>query len=102
MGARAVLDMMLVDKVGDTGSFAKKLQQLEAQGFVGAKNREFLEAALDAGSAAAHRGHRPKQEDLTHAMDIIENILEGIYALEKAADDLKKTTPARSRQNNGT
>src|ERR1035437_4297212 len=55
MGARALLDMLMVDKVGDVGSFAKKLKELESEGFISKKNRETLEVALDAGSAAAHQ-----------------------------------------------
>lgn len=55
MGARTILDLVLVEKVGDIGSFERKLKALEEGGFVGKKNREFLAAALDAGSAVAHR-----------------------------------------------
>lgn len=95
MGARTVVDMLLMDKVGDLGTFSEKLAQLEGHGFVGRKNREFLGAALDAGNAAAHRGYQPKKEHLDHVMDIVENLLQAVYILEEAADELKKSTPAR-------
>jgi hypothetical protein len=95
MGARALLDMVMVDKVGDAGSFVGKLKELESQGFISQKNREVLEAALDAGHAAAHRGYVPELADVHSVMDIVENLLQAIYVLDKVAEKLRKITPAR-------
>jgi hypothetical protein len=97
MGARTIVDLVLVDKVGDIGTFRQKLEELEAKGFVGGKNREFLAAALEAGSAAAHRALDPGVRNLNHVMDIVENLLEAVYVLEEAAATLRKTTPPRQR-----
>ncbi len=99
MGARTALDMVLADKVGDAGTFAARLAELEKKGFVAPRNRQFLEAALDAGSAAAHRGYLPTAEHLGHVMDIIENVQQAVYGLEKAADEIRKATPARAGKN---
>ena len=98
MGAPTVLDMVLLDKIGDVGTFSEKLKALERDGFIGQKQREYLAAALDVGSAAAHRGHNPNSAQVNEVMDIIENLLEGIYVLARAADELKKTTPARGTE----
>jgi hypothetical protein len=95
MGARTVVDMVMVEKVGDLGSFAMGLKELERQGFVSSKNREILDAALDAGSAAAHRGYAPKLEEVNLIMDIVENLLQAVYVLQDAAQKLKKSTPPR-------
>lgn len=95
MGARTIVDIVLTDKVGDVGSFANKLEALEEKGYVGGKNREFLAVALEAGSAAAHRGISPDEKVLNHVMDIVENLLETVYALEQAANDVRKATPPR-------
>jgi hypothetical protein len=95
MGARTIVDLLLVDKVGDAGSFSAKLQKLEAQGFVGKQSRAILEAALDAGSAAAHRAYKPTTEHLNQIMDIVENLLESVYVLEKGATEIRKATPQR-------
>lgn len=102
MGARTLVDLVILDKIGDVGTFEEKLKQLEAQGYVGAKNRAFLSAALEAGNAAAHRGHAPEPQSLNHVMDIVENLLEAVYALEKAAESLKETTPPRPKQRSGS
>jgi uncharacterized protein DUF4145 len=93
MGIRALIDVVVLDKVGDVGSFAEKLEALQAAGYVGQKQREFLAAVLDAGSAAAHRGHRPTTRDLNYAMDIVENLLQAVYVLESSAKQSAKKHP---------
>jgi hypothetical protein len=98
MGARTLLDIVMVEKIGDAGGFGQKLRQLEAAGFVSSKNREVLEATLDAGSAAVHRGYAPKATEVNLVMDIVENLLQAIYVLHDAGEKLKKATPARSKR----
>ncbi len=93
MGARTLIDMLMVDKVGDVGTFDAKLKKLEGLGVISSRNREVLAAALDVGSAAAHRGHAPKTDEVNAVMDIVENLLHAVYVLPKMAEDLKKTTP---------
>ena len=95
MGARTVVDLVILDKVGDVGSFGEKLAALENQGYVGRRNREFVSAALEAGSAAAHRGVAPDIADLNRVMDIVESLLESVYVLKDAADQLRQVTPPR-------
>jgi hypothetical protein len=95
MGARALIDLVMLDKVGDTGTFSEKLKALVSQGYVSTLNREFLEAALEAGHAATHRGHEPTTADVNRMMDIIENLLQAVYVLGDAAEQLKKRTPKR-------
>jgi hypothetical protein len=97
MGVRTIVDLVVVDKVGDVGTFRQKLESLEKQGFVGRKNREFLAAALEAGNAAAHRGFALQSRELHHVMDIVENLLEAVYVLEEAAATVKKATPPRAK-----
>jgi hypothetical protein len=96
MGARSLVDMVIVDKVGDMGSFKEKLEALENKGFVSKRNQDVLYAALDAGSAASHRGHEFDTEVVNQVMDIVENLLQAIYVLEQAAQKIKNVTPPRS------
>ena len=95
MGARALLDMLFVDMVGDVGSFAAKLQALERDGWIAPSSREVLEAALDAGNAAAHRGHKPLERHLRGVMDIVENLLQSRYYFKTVAAELREATPSR-------
>lgn len=97
MGARALLDMAITDKVKDVGRFDQKLDALEKEGFISKRQREFLEAALDAGNAASHRGHCPSAKELDQVMDIVESVLQQIYVLPQTAADLKKSTPQRNK-----
>lgn len=96
MGARAILDMVMVETSGDQGSFPAKLDALEQSGAIGSKNKEILRIALDAGSAAAHRGYQPSTDDVNAVMDIVENLLQSVYHLKTLAESLRSTTPSRS------
>ena len=75
MGARTLIDMLMVDKVGDIGTFTEKLKKLEGLGVISSRNLEVLAVALDVGNAAAHRGHAPKDDEVNAVMDIVENLL---------------------------
>ncbi len=99
MGARALIDMVIVNEVGDPGSFPEKLSALQDAGFLGDKNRELLAAALDVGNAASHRGHRPERKHVQSVMDIVENLLQSTI-LQDVIDDLRKATPARKKTSN--
>jgi Domain of unknown function (DUF4145) len=95
MGARAVLDRVIVDTIGDAGSFEQKLKKLEEERHISAKGREILDAALDAGNAAAHRGYAPTVKHVHSVMDIVENLVHSTYVLEGVAKEIKKDTPPR-------
>ena len=97
MGARTLLDMAIVNSVGDVGNFPNKLEALQQKGLVGKNQREFLEAALEAGNAASHRGHCPTAQRLNDVMDIVESILHQMYVLPHASAKLKKSTPRRKK-----
>jgi hypothetical protein len=96
MGSRALVDMIIIQKVGDVGTFAKKLKKLQDEGFISERNREVLDAALDVGSASAHRGYRPDQEKINIVMDIVENLLHATI-LQDETVDLKNSTPKRKK-----
>lgn len=96
MGARALIDVVMTTKVGDAGTFAGRLDALVRDGYVSTRNRDVLAAALDAGSAAAHRGHKASSEEVNQVIDIVENLLQ-TDLLEAAAVKLKAKTPARPK-----
>lgn len=95
MGARCLIDLVALDKVGDVGSFKQKLDALEAGDHLGGKQREYLEAALEVGNAVSHRAHKPDSKDVDHVMDIVENLMQGAYLLDQAAKKLKGSAPQR-------
>jgi hypothetical protein len=97
MGARALIDRVLRDSVGDNGPFEQRLNRLEESGVVGRKDRELLETALEAGHAASHRGYQPTIDTLNHVMDIVEHLLQSQYVLPAEAAKVAESTPTRPR-----
>ncbi len=97
MGGRALIDIVCKERVGDGGTFEKTLVLLEQGGYISETERSILSAAIDVGSASAHRGHVPSREDLTTLLDIIEQLLWTQYVLPAAAHKMKSNTPVRRR-----
>src|ERR1019366_5956659 len=75
MGARAIVDHLVTSRAGDKGSFIQKLQKLERQALITPAQVEILDAAFEAGSAAAHRGYRPTAEDFNILLEITETLI---------------------------
>jgi hypothetical protein len=96
MGARAVIDVALTDKLTDIGGFAKKLEEAKKSGWLTQTHYEVLRIAVDAGNAAAHRAYRPETAQLNHVLDIVENLIQLLYVLASSASKIVKTTPKRS------
>lgn len=94
MGARSLIDLFILDKIGDVGTFIQKMQKLEESGFISKEQKEYINAALDTGHAVVHRGFNPTDDDVNKVMDIIENLLIN-YSLKKAGKELEKVTPKR-------
>lgn len=103
-GARTVLDLVMVDKLGeDVGSFDRKVKTLEANGHLTRSEAELIEAALEAGHASAHRGYAPDTNGLNSVMDILESVLDKFYAaagrqrkLAAQAAALRRRVPPRT------
>lgn len=95
MGTRTLVDIYMNEKLGDIGGFAQKLKKLGSEGLISKPNAEHLDAALEAGHAAAHRGHRARSKEVNQVIDIVENLLQN-YVLDLAAANLKAMTPLRS------
>jgi hypothetical protein len=51
MGIRTIIDQMMIEKVGDVGTFKRKLDSLQRAGFIDLQENELLAALIDAGSA---------------------------------------------------
>jgi len=96
MGARALIDMVITNTVGDQGNFGKGLDELEKRDLIGKRDRKIIDAAVDAGSAAAHRGHRPKVDEVNVVIDIVERMIHA-EILDAKAKELAASTPPRKR-----
>jgi hypothetical protein len=95
MGIRAILENVMVAKVGDKGSFAANLEAFSEGGYISLVQRDAMADILDAGHAAMHRGYKPSVADLNTALDIAEGIVSAIYVHAEKAKDVASRVPAR-------
>ena len=98
MGARAILEHIMLASVGDQGSFGKNLDAFQAHGHLSAKQREIIEPVLEAGHAAIHRDFSPSADDVDTVMTITESLVETAYIQSKMAADLKARVPPRKKR----
>jgi hypothetical protein len=96
MGARALLDVYVSRHSAVSNDFRKKLEDLQKAGAISAKQIEILWPTFDAGSAAAHRGYLPSEENVITALQVVENLIQQ-DVLGIKMQNLKTATPPRKR-----
>ena len=96
MGIRALLELIMIEKVGDKGSFTKNVDTFEREGFISPLERELLEPVLEFAHAAMHRNHAPKMNELITALDVTESLIHTLYILPAKAQSLGEAVPKRS------
>lgn len=97
MGIRAVIDIVLVALVGDVGGFDKKLNAMVGKGLLTQHGLSQMLAVIDAGNAAAHRGHTPDRIDLLTLLRVCESLLYEHLVMPNRAVRLRSNTPARTK-----
>jgi hypothetical protein len=75
--------------------FNQKLDQLVTMGKISKDERDTLEVLIDAGSAAAHRGWRPKPKAVNTMMDVVEAFLHRGFILGDGIQKLKAAVPSK-------
>jgi hypothetical protein len=93
MGIRALLEAIMVEGCGDQGSFKKNLQKSQELGRISNVQCEAVEPVLDVGHAAIHRSFEPNWDQVVHALDIVENIIESIYVSTERAGRVRANPP---------
>jgi len=97
MGVRALMEYVMIDSVGDQGTFGKNLSEFAKQGFISGKQRDILDVVLEAGHATIHRAYQPSDEDLATCIDIAEGVLQSVYVHPEKASELTKRLPKRAK-----
>jgi len=100
MGIRALLERLMIEHVEDQGSFGGNLDAFERAGYVGPRQKAIIEATLEVGHASIHRNYNPTLQDVTHVLDIAENIIQSIYVSAEQAKALKSRIPPRPKRKN--
>ena len=95
MCVRAILEGVMIDKIGDQGNFTANINKFETQGYISKKQREIIEPVLEAGHASIHRGFVPKADQLITLVDIVESIVLVVYVQTAKAAALKKKIPPK-------
>jgi len=94
MGCRAVSERLMTKRVGDLGTFKLQLAAMLDQGHISQKDHDALDAAINAGSAAAHRGYCPKPDILDMVLGITERLVQSEF-VDGHRDAIASTTPPR-------
>jgi len=97
MAVRALLEQVMIDKVGDQGTFTANIREFQAKGFISAQQQNFLETVIEAGHATMHRAFKPSKEELIALVNIAESVIESAYVNEYRAEHLKKNIPPKKR-----
>lgn len=94
MGLRTVIDLFMARKLQDSPGFAEGLKELVKKNYITSRSMVIIDAAIDAGHAAAHRRHNPTGDQLNAVIDIVENLVQ-FDLLSASAETLRQTTPPR-------
>lgn len=98
MGIRAVTEKIMVDQVGDQGTFAKTIETFFARGFIApVQQKHFRSVLVEAGHAAMHRSFRPKRDDVETLLDLVEGLVEAIYYQPLRAGAVGQKLPPDTR-----
>lgn len=97
MGARALVDIVLARNDGPWDTLPDGLASLREHGLISTRDSGILNAALEVGNAAAHRGHLPSYQDAELVMDIVERLLQG-ELIAPASLEMQARTPPRVRR----
>lgn len=91
--------------VDPAATFKEKLDDLVEKGHIGVKDRERIETLVDAGSASAHRGWRPRSQDLSVMTEILEHFVHDAFVapsrkakLDAQASKMKENVPQKQQR----
>jgi hypothetical protein len=80
LGTRALIEQIIVTKVGDRGSLGANIEEFLKAGYVAQQDHKlFREKVVELGNAAMHRGYTPASEDIHTLLDITEALVASIY-----------------------
>jgi hypothetical protein len=95
MGIRALLEQVMIAKVGDNGSFSEKMERFHEKGYISLIQRDAMRETIEVGHAAMHRSFAPSEQELNTALDIVEGIMAAVFDHSEAAMTLAKRVPQR-------
>lgn len=97
IGSRSLLEHMMVEKVGDQGSFGKNVSTFKSAGHISEQHAGYLLTAIEAGHASTHRAWRPTTSQMNLLLDIIESVVAAVYVLNERTAALKENIPPKGK-----
>ena len=98
MGIRGVLDLTMIEKIGDGRTFKEKVDAFQKAGYLSVRQALTLNILIEAGHAAVHRQWAPSACEIAALLDITNSIIETAYLHEKRARDLETKVPDDPRR----
>jgi hypothetical protein len=98
MGIRALIEQVMIEKVGDQGAFGTNLDAFQQSGYISLVQRDALNDILDVGHATIHRAYEPKTKEIQIALDITEGVLAAIFVHVDAAKEISQKVPSRPKK----
>jgi hypothetical protein len=95
VGARSVLEQVMIEKVSEQGSFGKNLKAFKDGGHISDQDENRLKILIEAGHASTHRSFDPKKEEVSVILDVLSNLLESLYFDENKLAALRDRIPPR-------
>ena len=97
MGIRSLLETVMIEKVGDSGSIGTNVKNFIAEGYIAQKNEETFRLQVEAGHAGMHRNYVPTKEELDVLLNITESLIETVYVNPHQAKTLKEIPPRKGK-----
>lgn len=101
MGLRAALEQVIIERVGDNGSFIENLTKLKEKGHISLLQFDQISAVLDAGHAVTHRAFQPEQHEIEKALDVVERVLATMFMHNDEVNALTQRVPPRPSRRPG-
>lgn len=99
IGVRTAIDHATeVLGIDPAKTFAKKLDELKSGGWIGSTERDVLGVLTDAGSAAAHRGWQPDEDELRPLLTALEAFIHCAVLTGKEALKVKNSIPPKPKR----
>lgn len=102
MGVRALIEVVMVDKIGDQGTFNQNMKAFVDKGYLSGRQVNVLESVLGMGHAAIHRGHIPTHDDVVMGMSFAESLIQMVYVHESQSTRIASRTPQRRSRNSAS
>lgn len=90
VGVGALIESVCLEERANGANLKERIQDLVKKGVLTQKNADILQETRFLRNRSAHEIEAAKDEELSVAFDIMENLLQTVYIIPKKADGLKK------------